>query len=70
MTDHSTVAAFATQSGRLCVGGVPLDILAERVGGTPFFAYDRDMLTDRVAQLRAAMPPDIELRQTSRLRSL
>jgi diaminopimelate decarboxylase len=61
MTAHSTVAAFATKSGRLCVGGVPLDILAERVGGTPFFAYDRGMLTDRVAQLRAAMPPDIEL---------
>jgi diaminopimelate decarboxylase len=61
MTAHSTVAAFATQSGRLCVGGVPLDILAERVGGTPFFAYDRGLLTNRVAQLRAAMPPDIEL---------
>lgn len=61
MTAHSTVAAFATQSGCLCVGGVPLDILAERVGGTPFFAYDRGMLTGRVAQLRAAMPPDIEL---------
>jgi diaminopimelate decarboxylase len=61
MTAHSTVAAFATQSGRLCVGGVPLDILAERVGETPFFAYDRGMLTDRVAQLRAAAPPDIEL---------
>ena len=61
MTAHSTVAAFATQSGCLCIGGVPLDILAERVGGTPFFAYDRGMLTDRVAQLRAAIPPDIEL---------
>lgn len=61
MTTHSTVAAFATQSGRLCVGGVPLDILAERVGSTPFFAYDRRLLTERVAQLRAALPPGIEL---------
>jgi diaminopimelate decarboxylase len=62
MTAHSTVAAFASQSGRLCVGGVPLDLLAERVGGTPFFAYDRGLLTERVAHLRAVMPPDIELR--------
>jgi diaminopimelate decarboxylase len=62
MTPHSTVAAFATQSGYLCVGGVPLDLLAERVGGTPFFAYDRGLLTERVAHLRTALPADIELR--------
>jgi len=61
MTPHCTVAAFATQSGRLCVGGIPLDLLAERVGETPFFAYDRRLLTERVAQLRAVIPPDIEL---------
>ena len=61
MTRHSTVAAFATRSGRLCVGGIPLDTLAERVGETPFFAYDRRLLTQRVAQLRAVIPPDIEL---------
>ncbi len=30
------------------VGGIPLDRLAERVGGTPFFAYDRALLTERV----------------------
>jgi diaminopimelate decarboxylase len=61
MAAHSTVAAFPVQSGRLCVGGVPLDILAERVGSTPFFAYDRRLLTERVAHLRRAMPADIEL---------
>lgn len=61
MTAHSTVAAFATEAGCLCVGGVPVDLLAERVGGTPFFAYDRRLLTERVAQLRAVIPPDIEL---------
>ena len=61
MTAHSTVAAFATRSGRLCVGGVPVDLLGERVGGTPFFAYDRSLLTERLALLRSVMPPDIEL---------
>ena len=61
MTPHSTVAAFATRSGCLCVGGVPVDLLAERVGGTPFFAYDRGLLTGRVAELRAALPPGIDL---------
>jgi diaminopimelate decarboxylase len=61
VTSHSTVAAFATRAGCLCVGGIPLDVLAERVGETPFFAYDRGLLTGRVAELRAALPPGIEL---------
>jgi diaminopimelate decarboxylase len=61
MTAHCAVAAFDTRSGCLCVGGVPVDLLAERVGGTPFFAYDRRLLTERVAQIRAAIPSDIEL---------
>jgi diaminopimelate decarboxylase len=43
------------------VGGVPLDLLAERVGSTPFFAYDRQRLSQRVGSLRAALPDDVEL---------
>ena len=43
------------------VGGIRLDRLAERVGGTPFFAYDRRALTERVALLRARLPRGIEL---------
>jgi len=45
----------------LHVGGIPVDVLAERVGETPFFAYDRGLLTARVAKLRKALPPDIDL---------
>ena len=58
---HSTVELFGTQDGSLCVGGVPVGLLAERVGSTPFFAYDRDLLTQRIAQLRAALPDGIDL---------
>lgn len=61
MTPHSTIAAFATRSGSLCVGGVPLDVLAQRVGETPFFAYDRGLLTNRIASLRAALPRGVSL---------
>jgi len=43
------------------VGGISLDLLAERVGGTPFFAYDRGLLSERVALLRTALPAGIEL---------
>ena len=41
--------------GRLCVGGVELDRLAEQVGSTPFFAYDRGLVTERIATVRAAL---------------
>jgi diaminopimelate decarboxylase len=43
------------------VGGIPLDRLAERVGGTPFFAYDRRLLTERIELLRATLPAGIDL---------
>jgi len=59
--EHPTIAAFGRDRGRLCVGGIPIDRLAERVGGTPFFAYDRGLLTRRVAYLRATLPCEIEL---------
>ncbi|MFG2103944.1 pyridoxal-dependent decarboxylase, exosortase A system-associated [Micromonospora echinaurantiaca] len=58
---HHPAAAFDRDAGRLAVGGVPVDRLAERVGGTPFFAYDRRLLTDRVALLRATLPREVQL---------
>ena len=43
------------------VGGIPLERLAERVGSTPFFAYDRTLLSERIALLRSTLPAGIEL---------
>jgi diaminopimelate decarboxylase len=47
---------FRWRDGQLTVGGIPLDRLAARVGGTPFFAYDRSLVTARTATVRAALP--------------
>jgi diaminopimelate decarboxylase len=58
---HPTVAAFGRTAGQLSIGGVPADRLAHRVGQTPFFAYDRGLLTARVGQLRAQLPAGVEL---------
>jgi diaminopimelate decarboxylase len=58
---HSTVTAFGTERGRLTVGGIPVDLLAERVGGTPFFAYDRGLIDARVARVRAHLPDGVGL---------
>jgi diaminopimelate decarboxylase len=58
---HETMDQFTRQDGVLCVGGVPLPVLAERVGQTPFYAYDRGLLRTRVAALRAALPAGVKL---------
>jgi diaminopimelate decarboxylase len=52
---------FAAADGQLLVNGLALERLAARVGQTPFYAYDRSLLTARVAELRAALPTGIKL---------
>jgi len=52
---------FTVQGGELVVGGERLSTLAARVGQTPFYAYDRGLLRQRVADLRAALPASIKL---------
>ena len=58
---HPSIARFRREAGCLVVGNHPLPRLAERVGSTPFFAYDRGLLTARVAELRTALPSGIAL---------
>jgi diaminopimelate decarboxylase len=61
MTEHPAVAAFSSIDGQLAIGGQPLRRLAERVGSTPFFAYDRALLDQRVHLLREALPAGLKL---------
>jgi diaminopimelate decarboxylase len=56
-----TIAAFGSIDGQLAVGGLPLDRLTARVGSTPYFAYDRRLLTERIELLRATLPPALHL---------
>ena len=58
---HAAPLLFSTHENELLVGGIPLTRLAARVGSTPFYAYDRQMISERVAQLRVALPPEIHL---------
>jgi diaminopimelate decarboxylase len=52
---------FAVRGDELVIGGMALSQLAVRVGRTPFYAYDRTLLGERVRELRAALPPSISL---------
>ena len=58
---HAPTDQFPVQGNELLVGGIPLTRLAARVGQTPFYAYDRALLTRRATELRAALPAGIKL---------
>ena len=58
---HAPVDGFPVVDGELTVAGQPISLLAARVGSTPFFAYDRTLMSRRVADLRAALPERIHL---------
>lgn len=58
---HAAMSQFPVQQGELLVGGEKLSVLAARVGQTPFFAYDRRLLRERVASLRDALPRSVKL---------
>ena len=58
---HAPMTQFDVVDDCLQVGGMPLTQLAERVGSTPFYAYDRAKLNERVALLRRHLPPEIHL---------
>jgi diaminopimelate decarboxylase len=58
---HALHEGFVIRDDELVVGGSKLTDLARRVGSTPFFAYDRAAISARIASLRNALPPEIEL---------
>ena len=58
---HALMDQFALRDGELVVGGHSISALAARVGATPFYAYDRSLLRQRVAHLRAVLPAGIKL---------
>ncbi len=58
---HAGLSLFTIEENVLCIGGVPVPLLAARVGQTPFYAVSRAALTQRVKDLRAALPKELGL---------
>jgi len=55
------MSQFPVIDNCLHIGGMPLTQLAARIGQTPFYAYDRRLLDERVTLLRSRLPSAIEL---------
>ena len=58
---HAALRGLPAGDDMLQFGGMPLSRLAQRVGRTPFYAYDRAQISQRVASLRAALPAGVHL---------
>ncbi|MEZ5574142.1 MAG: pyridoxal-dependent decarboxylase, exosortase A system-associated [Candidatus Competibacteraceae bacterium] len=58
---HWPMSQFPVVDDCLWIGGMPLTQLAARIGQTPFYAYERRLLDQKMALLRGALPPAIEL---------
>ena len=58
---HASMDQFPVVDDCLVVGGIPLPELARRVGRTPFYAYDRRLISERVELLRTHLPRRVHI---------
>lgn len=58
---HAEMSQFPVKDNELHIGGIPVTRLTAQVGQTPYYAYDRQLITQRIAALRTALPKAIHL---------
>lgn len=58
---HVRLDTLRTRENQLLINDVPVSTLVEIVGRTPFYAYDRQAITERIRTVRQALPPAISL---------
>ena len=58
---HNNRSLFASKNNELLIGGIKLTQLVQRIGQTPFYVYDRRLLTERMSELRQDMPDDLKI---------
>ena len=54
-------AGFAAINSELAIGGKAASALVAEAGATPLFVYSRDLIRQRVARLRAALPERVAI---------
>ncbi|MBU2893563.1 pyridoxal-dependent decarboxylase, exosortase A system-associated [Colwellia sp. D2M02] len=52
---------FKHDNNKLLLGGLSLTNIELLLGSTPYYAYDKQIITEKVASLKAALPSDITL---------
>jgi len=59
--EHERLRVLPTEDGELLIGGQKVSRLALRAGRTPFYVYDRAAISERIAQLRQALPERVHI---------
>ena len=59
--NHVPMDQFPVVNGELHIGNRSVTELANQIGHTPFYAYDKNLITERVNYLREHLPTDIHL---------
>ncbi len=67
---HAEMLQFPVHNNELHIGGIPLSRLASRVGQTPFYAYDRQVITHRLQTLRGTLPEGIHVHYAIKANSM
>lgn len=58
---HTEMTQFTSKDGELLVNGIKLSQLKLRAGQTPFYAYDRSVISQKIAHFKSAMPAELKL---------
>jgi diaminopimelate decarboxylase len=60
-SQHAPTPNFDAHDGELVVGGRTVSEIVAHAGRTPVYVYDRAVMSRKVAELRAALPREVEL---------
>jgi len=58
---HVDMSHFANKNNELMIGGKSINQIEKLVGSTPFYAYDKLLIVDKVTRLKSALPEKIQL---------
>lgn len=60
-SSHAPIDCFSIDNNELLIGGKRPQQLEHMVGHTPYYAYDREVITERIRLLRHSLPKQVEL---------
>jgi len=58
---HAPMDQFETRDNELVIGGLKITELADKVGQTPFYAYDKAVIKSTIEKLRVVMPKELAI---------
>ena len=61
LTQHAPHPWFDVEDDCIVIGGRPLTEIAREVGRTPFYVYDRSVMTRKVRELREVLPAGLHV---------